>query len=84
MEPSLSAYFGYFLVFPPLLLAILITASTSEPNYMHVVLALSLAGWAANGRLIRSYLMQIQGQDFVTAAQSLGASSENLFQSFNT
>ena len=68
-----------FLVFPPLLLAILITASTSEPNYMHVVLALSLAGWAANGRLIRSYLMQIQGQDFVTAAQSLGASSWRIY-----
>ena len=68
-----------FLVFPPLLLAILITASSSEPSSVHVILALSLAGWAANGRLIRSYLMQIQGQDFVLAAQSLGASSWRIY-----
>ena len=68
-----------FLVFPPLLLAILITASSSEPSSIHVILALSLAGWAANGRLIRSYLMQIQGQDFVLAAQSLGASSWRIY-----
>ena len=68
-----------FLVFPPLLLAILITASSGEPSYIHVVLALSLAGWAANGRLIRSYLMQIQGQDFILAARSLGASSCRIY-----
>ena len=68
-----------FLVFPPLLLAILITASSSEPSSMHVVLALSLAGWAANGRLIRSYLMQIQKQDFVMAAESVGASSWRIY-----
>ncbi|MEE2925352.1 MAG: ABC transporter permease [bacterium] len=68
-----------FLVFPPLLLAILITASSSEPSSVDVILALSLAGWAANGRLIRSYLMQIQGQDFVLAAQSLGASSWRIY-----
>ena len=68
-----------FLVFPPLLLAILITASSSEPSSVHVILALSLAGWAANGRLIRSYLMQVQGQDFVLAAQSLGASSWRIY-----
>ena len=68
-----------FLVFPPLLLAILITASSNEPSSMQVILALSLAGWAANGRLIRSYLMQIQEQDFVLAAQSIGASSWRIY-----
>ncbi len=68
-----------FLVFPPLLLAILITASSNEPSWVHVILALSLSGWAANGRLIRSYLMQIQGQDFVLAARSLGASSWRIY-----
>ena len=46
---------------------------------MQVILALSLAGWAANGRLIRSYLMQIQEQDFVLAAQSIGASSWRIY-----
>lgn len=68
-----------FLVFPPLLLAILIAASSAEPDVFQVIMALSLGGWAANGRLIRSYLIQIQEQDFVVAARSIGASDWRIY-----
>lgn len=68
-----------FLVFPPLLLAILIAASNDEPSTFQVVVALSLGGWAANGRLVRSYLMQVQEQEFILAAKSVGASDFRIY-----
>lgn len=68
-----------FLVFPPLLLAILIAASTDDPSTFQVVLALSLGGWAANGRLVRSYLMQVQEQEFILAAKAVGASDLRIY-----
>lgn len=67
-----------FQIFPPLLLAILISAR-SEGGFLTIVSALVLSGWAANGRLIRSYLLELKNRDFVLVAFSLGASDSRIF-----
>ncbi|MCO4783659.1 MAG: ABC transporter permease [Candidatus Cloacimonetes bacterium] len=67
-----------FQIFPPLLLAILISAR-SDGGFLTIVTALVLSGWAANGRLIRAYLLEIKNRDFVLVAYSLGASDFRIF-----
>ncbi|MCJ8344482.1 ABC transporter permease, partial [bacterium] len=67
-----------FQIFPPLLLAILIS-SRSDGGFLTIVSALVLSGWAANGRLIRAYLLEIKNRDFVLGAYSLGASDMRIF-----
>lgn len=67
-----------FQIFPPLLLAILISAR-SEGGFLTIVSALVISGWAANGRLIRAYLLEIKNRDFVLVAYSLGASDFRIF-----
>ncbi len=68
-----------FLVFPPLLLAILIAARHPESSVWDVVLALSLSGWASNGRLVRSYLLEMKSKEFVLAAQAIGAGKLRIY-----
>ncbi|PCJ21102.1 MAG: hypothetical protein COB02_00510 [Candidatus Cloacimonadota bacterium] len=67
-----------FQIFPPLLLAILIS-SRSDGGFLTIISALVLSGWAANGRLIRAYLLEIKNRDFVLVAYSLGASDFRIF-----
>lgn len=73
------AIIDLFLVFPPLLLAILIAARNPEGSVMDIVLALTLSGWASNGRLVRSYLLELREREFVTAAVVIGASNFRIY-----
>jgi len=79
MDQAYLAVLDLFLVFPPLLLAILIAARNPEGAIIDIVLALTLSGWASNGRLIRSYLLELKSREFVTAAQALGASNTRIY-----
>ena len=68
-----------FLVFPPLLLAILIASRNQDNSVWDIVLALTISGWASNGRIIRSYLMEEKNRGFVEAAMAMGASNHRIF-----
>ncbi len=68
-----------FLVFPPLLLAILIASRNQDNSVWDIVLALTISGWASNGRILRSYLLEQKNSGFVEAAMSMGASNRRIF-----
>jgi peptide/nickel transport system permease protein len=60
------------LAFPYLLLAVVIVA-IYRPSAINVVIVLALAGWASYARIIRSEVLVLKTQDFVTMAQVMGA-----------
>jgi peptide/nickel transport system permease protein len=60
------------LAFPYLLLAVVIVA-IYRPSAINVVIVLALAGWASYARIIRSEVLALKTQDFVTMAQVMGA-----------
>jgi peptide/nickel transport system permease protein len=60
------------LAFPYLLLAVVIVA-VYRPSAINVVIVLALAGWASYARILRSEVLALKTQDFVTMAQVMGA-----------
>jgi oligopeptide transport system permease protein len=48
------------------------------PSYIIVFSGLSLFFWVGSARLIRSYVLQLRERDFITAAESLGASGSRI------
>ena len=79
LDQAYLAIIDLFLVFPPLLLAILIAARNPEGSVIDIILALTLSGWASNGRLVRSYLLELRAREFVTAAIVTGASNFRIY-----
>lgn len=79
-----AAYFGgwvdnlfmrvtdMFLAFPTLLFALTIMAVVG-PGFGSLVVAMTLKGWTEFARLTRSQVLSLKEQDFVMAAQGLGA-----------
>jgi peptide/nickel transport system permease protein len=65
--------FNTFLAFPGILLAIGMVAFLG-PNLSNVILALSIIGWVGYARLIRGQVLKVKENDFITAAQAIGAS----------
>jgi len=61
------------LAFPFLILAIVI-AGLFGSSTKNVVIVLGLAGWASYARVIRSEVLRVRHQDFVTMAKILGGS----------
>jgi peptide/nickel transport system permease protein len=61
------------LAFPAILVALLL-AVTLGPSFTTVVLAISLLGWAAYARLIRSEVLKLRNADFVAQARIIGCS----------
>ena len=60
------------LAFPPLLLAILISAVLG-PSVLNVILTLSVIRWAVFARLVHGSVLSLREKEFVEAARSLGA-----------
>jgi peptide/nickel transport system permease protein len=60
------------LAFPPILLAMAITAALGL-GLRHAMLAMILVWWPEFSRLVRGQVLAVQGNDFVAAAQALGA-----------
>jgi peptide/nickel transport system permease protein len=81
----LSGYFGGWpdgvimrvtdvsLAFPGILIALLLAVMLG-PSFTTVVLAISLLGWAAYARLIRSEVLKLRNADFVLQARIVGCS----------
>jgi peptide/nickel transport system permease protein len=60
------------LAFPPLLLAILISAVLG-PSVLNVILTLSVIRWAVFARLVHGSVLSLREKEFVEAARALGA-----------
>lgn len=61
------------LAMPTLLLA-MVAMTVLSPSVLNVILILALVGWTDFSRVIRSRILALRERDFVSAAQSLGAS----------
>jgi peptide/nickel transport system permease protein len=59
------------LAFPVLLLAIVIVG-VFGPSLTNVIVILAVAGWPSYARVLRSEVLRIKGQDFVTQARAMG------------
>lgn len=73
-DSVVSAFFVVMLAFPPLVLAILITA-TLERKLIWIALTLGILAVAPVGRLARANTLAWSEREFVTAARSMGAKS---------
>lgn len=66
-----------FLSFPPLLLALAISAMLG-PTLTNVMIAIAIAWWPWYTRLLRSEAVSIRERDYVQAAKAMGASWERI------
>lgn len=57
-----------------ILAAILPSNMTSAQRFMLIVVILAMIGWAGFARVVRGMVLSIKSQEFVQAAQSIGAS----------
>ena len=57
-----------------ILASILPSGMTSSQRFMLIVLILALIGWAGFARVVRGMVLSIKTEDYVQAAQSIGAS----------
>lgn len=60
------------LAFPPLLFLILFTGMLGA-SLGHIILALSLVGWAGMARQVRAESLSLRAREFIAAARALGA-----------
>ena len=61
------------LAIPPLVMALAVSA-VMNPNLIHAMLAIAVLWWTWHTRLIYSITRQIRSQEFVEAAETIGAS----------
>jgi len=86
---SLAGYFGgiideiimrvtdIFLAFPPLILAMAITAAL-RPSLRSVAIALIIVSWPSYARLIRGDILAVREEDYVEAARGIGCSHRRI------
>ena len=72
VEQALMRMVDVLLAFPGLLLAIALVAVLG-PGLANVVIALSALGWTGFARLVRGQVLTVKTQDYVLAAQAMGA-----------
>jgi peptide/nickel transport system permease protein len=82
---AMAGYFGGFvdavimrftdiLLSIPLILLLITAASLFRPSLRTTILVIGISSWPGAARLIRGQFLHIRGQEFVTAARSIGAS----------
>ena len=81
-----AAYFGgiwdsiimratdIFMAFPYVLFAIALLAALG-PSFVNMFIAIGIIGWTSIARVIRSIILQVKENDYVSAARALGASN---------
>ncbi|WP_337103891.1 ABC transporter permease [Paenibacillus sp. YIM B09110] len=62
----------------PSMLIIILLIVIMEPSMFTIVLALSITGWVNMAWLVRGQIMQLKNQEYVMAAQALGASTPRI------
>ncbi len=76
-QGSVLALIDMLLAIPHLPLLVLVVALLG-PGLWHVIGALTLLGWPAYARVVRSQVMTTMQRDYVDAARALGASSARI------
>lgn len=71
LDSVISNMVNIMMSFPYILLAISVMAAAG-PGYRNLIMVLSLTGWPIYTRLVRAEVIELKGQDFVTAARALG------------
>jgi peptide/nickel transport system permease protein len=66
-----------FLAFPTIILAMAVTAALG-PDIRNAVLALVVVWWPTYARLMRGLVLSVKNNQYVEAAQSIGASSTHI------
>lgn len=62
----------------PMLLYVILLMVILEPGLTTIIIALSLTHWLSMARLVRGQVLGLKKQEFVLAAQSLGASAKRI------
>ncbi|TGV06358.1 ABC transporter permease, partial [Mesorhizobium sp. M00.F.Ca.ET.186.01.1.1] len=57
----------------PYLLVVIMLMVVMEPGIVTIIIALSATGWTGMARLVRGQILQLKNQEFIMAAQVLGA-----------
>ncbi|ASJ53598.1 diguanylate cyclase [Brevibacillus formosus] len=57
----------------PYLLVVIMLMVVMEPGIVTIIIALSATGWVGMARLVRGQILQLKNQEFIMAAQVLGA-----------
>jgi peptide/nickel transport system permease protein len=78
VDLALQRVIDVMMSFPSILLAILIVAMTDRPSLAMAMVAVGIVGIPAYTRLVRATVLQQRGQDYVVAAQALGASTPRI------
>jgi peptide/nickel transport system permease protein len=73
VDTLLTGLIDIFLAFPLVLVALALAAILG-PSLRNLTLVMALTGWMAYSRVIRSAVLSLRHQDYVTAARALGAS----------
>ncbi|CAM3251756.1 oligopeptide ABC transporter permease [Filibacter tadaridae] len=62
----------------PNLIVIILFILILEPGIRSIILAMVITGWVGMARVVRGQVLQLKGQEFVLASQTLGASNARL------
>lgn len=62
----------------PLILLLITAASLFQPGLRTTIIVIGLASWPGTARLVRGQFMALKGQEYITAARSIGASSPRI------
>ncbi|NIA10834.1 MAG: ABC transporter permease subunit [Nitrospiraceae bacterium] len=77
VDSVISRIADVFIAFPPLVLALAITAALG-PSLMHAALAIISVWWPWFGRLMRSQILLVKKNTYVEAARAVGASDTRI------
>lgn len=77
VDMALSRIIEIVICFPRFFIILAVVAFL-PPNIFYVMLALGLFGWMGIARLQRGEFLRLRNQDFVTAAQALGATDSRV------
>lgn len=77
VDEAIMRVVDVFLSFPPLLLALAISAMLG-PTLTNAMIAIAIAWWPWYTRLLRSEAVSIRERDYVQAARAMGASWERI------
>ena len=72
LDAVLSRVADIFFALPLILGAIVLLQTLNSRNVLTVALTLSLFGWPQVARIMRGAVLQVRGNEYVTAAKSLG------------
>jgi peptide/nickel transport system permease protein len=65
--------------FPAIIIVALVRAIERQPSALSLVIAVALVRWAEVARLVRAEVVRASTEDYVVAAQALGATPERIF-----